>query len=90
MPGLRLRVLPRERWKSGRKIEVYLGDDLVPDYDQSLINTEWSAARAERAEERAERAEREARRAAKRAERERDARLKLEAELRDLKTPEMQ
>ena len=96
VPELRMRVLPREEWESGRKIEIFLGAEFIPEYEQLIEEVEQAREEAEQALEEAEQIragaveqiEQErlrAERAEKEADRERAVRLKLEAKLRKLR-----
>ena len=99
VPELRMRVLPREEWESGRKIEIFLGAEFIPEYEQLIEEVEQAREEVEQERLRAERAEREAERIRdeaaeqieqerRRADQEHVLRLKLEAELKKRKESE--
>lgn len=77
VPGLELRVLPKEAWTPGYKVEVYFRGELRP----RLAGERYRAEQAhERAEQERERAEQER----ARAEQERERADRLAARLREL------
>jgi len=53
VPGLRMRILPRDQWQPGRKVETFLDTERFDDYKQ--VRSDWMEAeqRAETAERRA-------------------------------------
>lgn len=55
VPGLELVVLPRERWASGYKLEVYYGGELRPRLAGERERAQKEKARAEKEKERADR-----------------------------------
>ncbi|MBX3270796.1 MAG: Uma2 family endonuclease [Sandaracinaceae bacterium] len=77
VPGLELRVLPREQWTAGYKLDVYFRGELRP---RLLGERERAGRERERAERERERAERER----ERAERERERAERLAERLRAL------
>ena len=85
VPTLRLRVLPRDLWEDGNKIDLYLGDECILNYEQEVERAEQAEREAEMAKREAalakrevEIAKQEVEMAKQEAARERAARLSLE------------